>query len=287
MHNPEAVHRINAYLERRLGAGDVPEALREAMRYAVLGGGKRIRPQLVYAAGELAGVDDALLDRAAAAVECIHAYSLVHDDLPAMDDDALRHGQPSVHVQYGEATAILVGDALQALAFEVVAEDGVPDAVARRWSACLARAAGGAGMVGGQQLDLEAEGRTVEIDELSELHRKKTGALIRAAVVMGAVPGELSKRDLISLHAFANDIGLAFQIHDDVLDATVSTEQLGKPQGSDERQGKSTFVGLLGLDAARAEAERGINSALSLLDHFDGRADSLRGLARYVVDRRF
>lgn len=287
MHNPEAVHRINAYLERRLDAGDVPETLRDAMRYAVLGGGKRIRPQLAYAAGELAGSNHALLDRAAAAVEFMHAYSLVHDDLPAMDDDALRHGQPSVHVRHGEATAILVGDALQALAFEVATEDGVPDAVARQWSSCLARAAGGAGMVGGQQLDLEAERRAVDIEELRELHRKKTGALIRAAVVMGAMPGNLSAEEMDRLDAFAGAIGLAFQIHDDVLDATVSTEQLGKPRGSDERQGKSTFVRLLGLDAARIEAERGINDALSLLDRFDGRADSLRALARYIVSRRF
>ena len=216
-----------------------PATLHEAMRYTVLGGGKRIRPALVYAGGQLAGVEPDALDPAAAAVELIHAYSLVHDDLPVMDDDDLRHGQPTVHVRFGEAMAVLVGDALQALAFETVAVDAEPR-LAQRWTQLLSGAAGAGGMVGGQVLDLAAEAseEPLQLADLETMHRRKTGALIRASVLLGASAGALRDEELEAVDAFARDIGLAFQIYDDVLDVIGTTAELGKPQGSDERQGQ-------------------------------------------------
>ena len=263
-----------------------PATLHEAMRYTVFGGGKRLRPALVYAGGRLANVNPNVLDPAAAAVELIHAYSLVHDDLPVMDDDDLRHGQPTVHVRFGEATAVLVGDALQALAFEVIAHDATP-ALAQRWTQLLASAAGAAGMVGGQVLDLAAEASAegVSLADLETMHRRKTGALIRASVMLGAVAGSLQSEELEAVDAFASDIGLAFQIHDDVLDVVGTTAQLGKPQGSDERQGKTTYVTLLGLDGAKQEGQRRFERAIAHLDRFEAHADDLRGIARFVVER--
>ncbi|MDE0007158.1 MAG: polyprenyl synthetase family protein [Gammaproteobacteria bacterium] len=263
-----------------------PASLHGAMRYTVFGGGKRLRPALVYAGGRLAAVKPDALDPAAAAVELIHAYSLVHDDLPVMDDDDLRHGQPTVHVRFGEATAVLVGDALQALAFEMIASEAEP-IVAQRWTQLLANAAGAAGMVGGQVLDLAAEAREEPLSsaDLEAMHRRKTGALIRASVMLGASAGTLRDEELEAVDAFARDIGLAFQIHDDVLDVVGTTEELGKPQGSDERQGKTTYVTLLGLAAAKQEGQRRFEHAVAHLDAFGARADDLREIARYVVER--
>lgn len=281
----EDIVRLEAVLERLLTKGDVPARLRDAMRYAVLGGGKRIRARLVYAAGRLGGACFGVLDRAAAAVEMIHAYSLVHDDLPAMDDDALRRGQPTLHIRYDEATAILVGDALQALAFEVASADAVELRLARRWVRLLANAAGAEGMVGGQVLDMEGETRRLSVAELETMHRTKCCALIRAAVGMGAAAGAFSSTEAEALDAFAAEIGLAFQIHDDVLDVTATTAALGKPQGADVRQGKSTYVGLLGVDGARAEARRRLHLACGHLELFGSRAQTLLEIARFVVER--
>ncbi len=282
-----AANRVQAYLDRVMPEADAhPATLHGAMRYTVFGGGKRLRPALVYAGGRLAAVKPDALDPAAAAVELIHAYSLVHDDLPVMDDDDLRHGQPTVHVRFGEATAVLVGDALQALAFEMIASQARPN-VAQRWTQMLATAAGAAGMVGGQVLDLAAEAREEPLSstELEAMHRRKTGALIRASVMLGAAAGALRNEELEAVDAFARDIGLAFQIHDDVLDVVGTTEDLGKPQGSDERQGKTTYVTLLGLAGAKQEGQRRFARAVAHLDAFGARADDLREIARYVVER--
>ena len=277
--------RVDAVLDRVLPRVPLIEPLPNAMRYAVLGGGKRIRPRLVYAAGRLAGASLESLDPAAAAVELIHAYSLIHDDLPAMDDDDLRRGQPTVHRRFDEATAILAGDALQALAFEVIASAEVDDATTRAWLRLLAKAAGHHGMVGGQVLDLAGENRALEQAELEALHRRKTGALIHAAVMMGGVAGNLDPEELASLGRFGADIGLAFQVHDDVLDATTATEVLGKPQGSDARQGKSTYVSLLGIESARKHARAVYQGACSHLAVFGSRADGLLAIAEHIVRR--
>lgn len=281
-----ALQRVDLVLERVLTkATSVPRRLADAMRYAVLGGGKRIRPRLVYASGRLAGAPTEVLDHAAAAVELVHAYSLIHDDLPAMDDDDLRRGRPTVHVAFDEATAILAGDALQALAFETACADGVDATVSLRWVRLLARAAGAEGMVGGQVLDLEGETRRLDAAELEQLHRRKTGALLHAAVAMGAAAGNLSDANADALDRFGAEIGLAFQIHDDVLDATVATEALGKRQGADAQRGKSTYVTVLGLEAAREEADRRMTRALRELACFGNDAAELVDLAKFIVSR--
>ena len=277
--------RVDAVLRRLLPKDESIEPLAEAMRYAVLGGGKRIRPRLVYAAGRLGGAALETLDRAAAAVELIHAYSLIHDDLPAMDDDDLRRGRPTVHIRFDEATAILAGDALQALAFEVVAHASIDAAVVQQWVGLLASAAGTRGMVGGQVMDLAGERRTLGQDELEALHRRKTGALLHAAVMMGAAPANFADAERRHLSRFAAEIGLAFQIHDDVLDATGATEVLGKPQGSDAHQGKSTYVTLLGVDVARAHAREVFRHACEHLAMFEDRAEDLLQIARFIVQR--
>lgn len=279
--------RVQVYLDRVMPAADAhPATLHEAMRYTVFGGGKRLRPALVYAGGRLANVQPKELDPAAAAVELIHAYSLVHDDLPVMDDDDLRHGQPTVHVRYGDATAVLVGDALQALAFQVIAGDA-PAALAQRWTQLLAAAAGAAGMVGGQTLDLAAEAsdEPLSLADLETMHRRKTGALVHASVMLGAMAGSSREEELEAVDAFARDIGLAFQIHDDVLDVVGTTAELGKPQGSDQRQGKTTYVTLLGLAGAKQEGQQRFERAIAHLDRFGHRAEDLREIARYVVER--
>lgn len=277
--------RVDAVLDGVLPRGQLIEPLPAAMRYAVLGGGKRIRPRLVYAAGRLAGASIESLDPAAAAVELIHAYSLIHDDLPAMDDDDLRRGSPTVHRRFDEATATLAGDALQTLAFEAIANAEVDDGTARAWLRLLAKAAGHDGMVGGQVLDLAGESRALDQAELEALHRRKTGALIHAAVMMGGVAGRLDADELASLGRFGADIGLAFQVHDDVLDATTATEVLGKPQGSDVRQGKSTYVSLLGIENARQHARAVYQGACSHLAAFGSRADALLAIAEDIVRR--
>ena len=276
--------RIEQVLERALPAVEGPAArLHAAMRYAVLGGGKRMRPLLAYAAGELTGAQIERVDTAAAAVELVHAYSLIHDDLPCMDDDVLRRGKPTCHVAYGEATALLAGDALQSLAFAVLAE--APDATAADCG-MLARAAGSDGMAGGQAIDLGASGQALSADALRTMHDKKTGALIGAAIRLGARRGEaLGAEDAASLDRFVAAAGLAFQVVDDVLDVEGSSATLGKTAGKDAAQNKPTFVSVLGLGEARAEAERLRAAAHAALTPFGERARRLRELADWIVLR--
>jgi len=250
----ERQQRIEHALDRVLPRDEDSASLAAAMRYATLGGGKRIRPLLAYAAGDATGGDPAVVDGAAAAVELIHAYSLVHDDLPCMDDDSLRRGQPTCHVAFGEATALLAGDALQALAFEVLAHSGLRETGA----ACgeLAHAAGAAGMAGGQAIDLAAVGTALPLAELERMHRMKTGALIGAAIRLGAMAGSAAPDAWgPALDAYAAAAGLAFQVVDDVLDVEGSAASLGKTAGKDAAQGKPTFVALLGVAGAKERAE--------------------------------
>lgn len=260
--------RIESALDAHLPASsNLSPTLTDAMRYATLSGGKRLRPLFLCATCTAVGGDARTALAPACAIEFLHAYSLVHDDLPAMDDDELRHGVPSTHIRFGEATAILAGDALQALAFRTLADAPDVTATARlRALTLLADAAGWDGMVGGQSLDLEAERRRLELPELAALHGAKTGALIRAAVQIGAIVGDpdLSDEVFDGLGEFAGQVGLAFQVVDDVLDITATTDALGKPAGSDIKAGKSTYPGLLGLDEARAYAESLLQSALAL-----------------------
>ncbi|GAB6197285.1 polyprenyl synthetase family protein [Lysobacter xanthus] len=279
--------RIDAALAKALATTPAPPRLQAAMRHAVLLGGKRMRPLLSLASGALFDADEAASIAAGVAVELVHAYSLVHDDLPAMDDDALRRGQPTVHVAFDEATAILAGDALQALAFDVLTNAPVPADVAVELVRTLAAAAGGAGMCGGQALDLEATGRSaaVDVDALERLHALKTGALIRAAVRMGALCGRADAQALARLDDFADALGLAFQVRDDILDVEADTAQLGKTAGKDAAQDKATFPALLGLDASRSRLATLRGRMAAALAGFDSRADALRGLGDYAVAR--
>jgi farnesyl diphosphate synthase len=267
-----------------------PQRLHQAMRYATLGGGKRIRPLLAFAAGEVAGADVERVATAGAAVEMIHAYSLVHDDLPCMDDDALRRGKPTCHVQYDEATALLVGDALQSLAFQVLAEHRLADdpAVQLEMAKTLATAAGSRGMAGGQAIDLEAVGRQLALPELEFMHIHKTGALIRAAALLGARCGQaLKDGDLARLDHFAKYTGLAFQVVDDVLDAEGTTATLGKTAGKDARERKPTYVSALGVAESKQFARELKDRAFDALAPFGERAERLRQLADFVVQREF
>ncbi|MDP2792921.1 MAG: polyprenyl synthetase family protein [Sulfurisoma sp.] len=283
--------RTEAALATFLPPADaLPGRLHDAMRYAVLGGGKRVRPLLCHAAGAVFDAPAAELDRAACAVELIHGYSLVHDDLPCMDDDTLRRGKPTVHVEYDEATALLVGDALQSLAFQVLAETPESPSRQRRLSsmiALLAHAAGSRGMAGGQAIDLAAVGRTLTLAELEQMHIHKTGALIRAAVLLGAHCGNADAAALTSLTRYANRIGLLFQVVDDILDAEASTATLGKTAGKDAAQNKPTYVTLLGATRAKALAAELRDDAIKALAPFGNRADHLAGLTRYIVERSF
>jgi len=266
------------------------ERLYQAMRYSVMNGGKRVRPLLVYAACEALNGDKASADGGACAVELIHAYSLVHDDLPAMDDDDLRRGQPTTHKAFDEACAILAGDGLQSLAFEAMAqaEHNPQDATLRlRMFAVLARAAGPAGMVGGQAIDLGSVGLKLDRDALELMHRHKTGALIEASVQLGALAsGHADADNLASLSQYARAIGLAFQVQDDILDVESDTATLGKHQGADIARDKPTYPALLGMDAAKAYALELRDQALHALRPFDTAAEPLRELARYIVERR-
>ncbi|WP_313479362.1 polyprenyl synthetase family protein [Stutzerimonas kunmingensis] len=266
------------------------ERLYQAMRYSVMNGGKRVRPLLVYAACEALNGDKASADGAACAVELIHAYSLVHDDLPAMDDDDLRRGQPTTHKAFDEACAILAGDGLQSLAFEAMAQaaHNPQDAALRlRMFAVLARAAGPAGMVGGQAIDLGSVGLKLDRDALELMHRHKTGALIEASVQLGALAsGHADADNLASLSQYARAIGLAFQVQDDILDVESDTATLGKHQGADIARDKPTYPALLGMDAAKAYALELRDQALHALRPFDTAAEPLRELARYIVERR-
>ena len=273
-------------------ATTIPTKLHAAMRYALLGGGKRVRPLLVYAAGALFGADAAILGRAAAAVEMIHAYSLVHDDMPCMDDDELRRGKPTVHVAYDEATALLVGDALQSQAFLVLAEaagvaNPVPPARLVAMLRLLAHASGSAGMCGGQAIDLDSVGLSLTLEQLEQMHQLKTGALLRASVVLGALAGkELDENELTALNVYARAIGLAFQVVDDVLDATADSATLGKTAGKDAADNKPTYVSILGLEPSRALAEKLRLDAHAALAPFGEKALRLRELADLIVQRK-
>jgi farnesyl diphosphate synthase len=260
----------------------------DAMRYATLGGGKRLRGYLTAEVASLFDVDPSRAYRVAASVEMLHAYSLVHDDLPAMDDDDLRRGQPSTHRKFDEATAILAGDALQTLSFEILADTAThPDAAIRiGLVAALATASGAAGMVGGQMIDMDGEGRALSLPEVERLHALKTGCLIRFAAEAGAILGDSDLPVRARVAAYGRDLGAAFQIADDVLDATASAEELGKTAGKDQAAGKSTYVALLGVEGAAREARRVADQAASHLDIFGTEADRLRDLVQYVVDRR-
>ena len=264
-----------------------PRRLHAAMRHAVLLGGKRMRPLLVYASAAVFAADERALDAPAAAVELIHAYSLVHDDLPAMDDDALRRGQPTVHVAFDQATAILAGDALQSLAFEVLAGTRVNDAVRVALLRTLALASGAAGMCGGQALDLAATGNgaALSVDDLERLHMMKTGVLIRAAVRMGGLSGGADSAAMKSLDRYASALGLAFQIRDDLLDIEGDSATLGKTAGKDVAQAKATFPALIGMDASRARLRELTEQMFDALEPFGTRADALVALGHLAVDR--
>ncbi|WP_457319596.1 polyprenyl synthetase family protein [Stenotrophomonas sp. P5_B8] len=278
--------RIENQLDASLPSpDDAPQRLHQAMRYAVLGGGKRMRPLLVYASGQIVGADEHSLDAPAMAVELIHAYSLVHDDLPAMDDDALRRGRPTTHIAFDEATAILAGDALQTRAFGLLADAALPAQLRVHCLQALTHASGAAGMCGGQALDIDATGHAQPLAALQRMHALKTGALIRAAVRMGALCGDAPQTDLLQLDAFASALGLAFQVRDDILDVEASSEQLGKTAGKDVAQAKSTFPALLGMDGAKAELAALSERMHDSLAGYDERADALRALGRLAVER--
>ena len=280
--------RIEAVLSAEIEQCDASHSLREAMAYACLGGGKRIRPVLVYGANRALDGNLADADPAAAAVELIHSYSLVHDDLPAMDDDDLRRGKASVHKAFDEAVAILAGDALQSLAFAVLAETSGSHAAATqlRQIQVLAAAVGANGMVGGQCLDCCATGSESSLQALEALHRLKTGALIRASVLLGAHSAQgATDQQLTDFQLYADCIGLAFQIQDDILDVTADTASLGKPQGSDQHNEKTTYISLLGLERAQSKASEMTEQAISALARFGSEADLLRELAIFITSR--
>jgi farnesyl diphosphate synthase len=276
---------LSAYLP---AADAIPAKLHDAMRYAVLDGGKRVRPLLVHAAGALFGADAQALSRAGAAVEMIHAYSLVHDDMPCMDDDELRRGKPTVHKAYDEATALLVGDALQSQAFTVLAEcDTVPAPRQVAMLKLLAFASGSLGMCGGQAIDLDSVGLSLTLEQLEQMHRLKTGALLRASVVLGALAGkELSETELKALDDYSRAIGLAFQVVDDILDATEDSATLGKTAGKDAADNKPTYVSILGLEPSIALAEKLRQDAHAALAPFGEQALRLREIADLIVRRK-
>ncbi len=282
--------RVEQAIDRWLPASDThPARLHRAMRYSALSGGKRIRPVLVFATGDALSIDPASLDGVAAAVEIIHAYSLIHDDLPAMDDDDLRRGQPTCHKAFDEASAILAGDALQALAFYILAHDRAMTAdAAQRLSMIdrLALACGSRGMAGGQAIDLEAVGKQLDIAELEDMHIHKTGALIRASVLLAAMNSTTAdESQLENLDRYGKCVGLAFQIRDDILDIEGETDVLGKTRGADLALAKPTYPAVLGMDGAKQRARELHEQAIEALAQFDRRADTLRDVSRYIVER--
>jgi farnesyl diphosphate synthase len=285
------LRRVEETLQRVLPPAEIaPQRLHQAMRYAVLGGGKRVRPLLAFAAGELAEADPERVAIAGSAVELIHAYSLVHDDLPCMDDDVLRRGRPTCHVEYDEPTALLVGDALQSLAFQLLGEYRLADDMKTQLEMVkiLAAASGSRGMAGGQAIDLEAVGKTLAVPELEFMHIHKTGAIIRASALLGARCGSsLDAKQLGQVDLFAKLIGLAFQVVDDLLDAESSTATLGKTAGKDARQGKPTYVSAIGIVRSRELAQELRGNALDALAVFGERALRLRQLADFIVLRQF
>jgi farnesyl diphosphate synthase len=285
--------RVDAALDRYLPLNDPPEHnLAEAIRYAVVGGGgKRIRPVMVYAAGETMGVSYDILDAPACAIEMIHAYSLIHDDLPAMDDDDLRRGRPTCHKAFDEATAILAGDALQALAYEILTDENLTTLADKRriqMLKLLTQASGAHGMAGGQAVDLASVGKTLNLEQLENMHQLKTGALIKASILLGAICNpQISESEIGILENYAHCIGLSFQIQDDILDVIGSTETLGKPQGSDQAQMKPTYPAILGVEASKKRAEEQHELAMKHLEPMGKKADTLRQLSAYIIEREF
>ena len=282
--------RVESALSRALPAAEsIPARLHQAMRYSTLGGGKRVRPLLAFAAGEITGAAPDALDAAACAVECIHVYSLVHDDLPCMDDDVLRRGRPTCHVEYDEPTALLVGDSLQTQAFEILArQKGLAPARQVERVRVLAVASGSCGMAGGQAIDLDSVGKPLTQPELELMHALKTGALIRAAILLGALCGDAMPDDeRAALDRFAKRAGLLFQVVDDILDCTASTATLGKTAGKDAAADKPTYVSLLGLEGARRFAGELETDALNSLKPFGTRSQRLAELAAFIAHRKF
>jgi geranylgeranyl pyrophosphate synthase len=283
------VGRADDALARVLPADDLPPTdLHRAMRYAVLGGGKRLRPLFVYAAGHALGCDGPILDAPACAVEIIHAYSLVHDDLPAMDDDALRRGRPTCHIVFGEAMAILAGDALQALAFEILATAPGDDDARRRIAMlrALGAACGAEGMAGGQAFDLSAVGRRLSLEELERMHAYKTGALIRASIRLGALAAGCDDEAMLErLDRYGHAVGLAFQVRDDILDVEGESAVIGKTAGKDAAADKPTFPSILGLEASRERLAALVDDALDAIAPLGGRGEWLAELARYSARR--
>jgi farnesyl diphosphate synthase len=287
-----ALTQVGADVDRRLDVllaiPDDPRAdLYRAMRHAAIGGGKRLRPLLVFSTARLFGVDRDCAGRVATAVECIHVYSLIHDDLPAMDDDDMRRGKPTVHKMFGEATAILAGDCLHALAFEILGDQAThPDPFVRSELVLdLARAAGPSGMAGGQMMDLEAEKASFDLPTVTRLQAMKTGALIACSVEAGAILGRIAPEGRTPLRGYARDVGLAFQIADDLLDVEGSEAAAGKKLRKDEGAGKETFLSLLGVDRARAQARMLVDQAIQHLQSFGPEADLLRQIARFTLER--
>jgi len=278
--------RIESVLDTALPAENLaPQRLHQAMRYATLGGGKRIRACLVYATGSIFGASEEALDAAAAAVEMTHAYSLIHDDLPAMDNDSIRRGKPTLHIAFDEATAILAGDALQTQAYLALALAKTGDSTRVALLQTLASASGASGMCGGQQMDMDATNQTLGIRELETLHSLKTGALIRASVRMGALIGNADPAELEALDDFANTLGLAFQIRDDILDIEASSEQLGKTAGKDAEQNKSTYPTLLGMDEAKKLLARYSEKMHSSMTKLQRNTGALEHIAGFTVNR--
>ena len=285
-HSDQTEHALDAFLDP---ISAHPSRLHEAMRYAAQGGGKRIRPLLVYAAGQLGDLSahekKLALDAAAVAIECIHAYSLVHDDLPCMDDDDLRRGRPTVHKAFDEATALLVGDALQTRAFEILANVDCDVAVRLAMISALASASGSRGMAGGQAIDLDHVGKKLDLAGLQQMHAMKTGALLSCAVQLGGIAAKLNATQMQSLKAYSEALGLAFQIVDDVLDATADSQTLGKTAGKDAANDKPTYVTLMGLDYAQEQASQLQEKAIASLGGFGNEAQALKELALLVVNR--
>ena len=280
--------RVNSSLDSVLSLSSPEKRLVEAMRYATIDGGKRIRPLLVYASAKAVGAKIEDADAAACAVELIHSFSLVHDDLPVMDDDDLRRGKPSVHKAYGEATAVLVGDALQSLAFQCLStqKSNLSESIKLTMVEILSGATGADGMTGGQVMDLEAERIAIDISVLEKIHQRKTGALIKASVKLGAICNpQVQKEHLEILENFADIIGLAFQVQDDILDEISETSILGKPQGSDRAKNKTTYVSLLGLEEAREKTIELSKQALLLIQDLPTPATELREIAEYIISR--
>lgn len=281
--------RVESELSRRLAERNgIDPSLHQAMHYSLMNGGKRLRPSLVYLANELLGGQIEQADAAACALECVHSYSLVHDDLPAMDNDELRRGKPTCHIQFNEATAILAGDALLTWAFELLSQpiDALPASTQLQMVHTLARCSGDLGMVDGQAFDLSSEGKTLSLEQLKSMHAAKTGELIRAALRLGALAsGNATDADLEALDRYALKIGLAFQIQDDILDIESTTEQLGKPQGSDEERDKATYPALVGLAQSKQWLHELHQEAIEALEPFGSRNQSLIALADFVIAR--